>query len=346
MAKEANLSNREWELLRAAPHWVFAAMGAADGRTGLVAKRKEELALTKLLSTYKTNNDLIKVALDAADDDHDIPKDASVTDAEAMMAKINDLLEDKVEREQGEEYRDFLMTVGTGIAKAAKEKMGRNVDEVSDEEKEALNDIMRALRNRPSDKRARATAEAAAEAKERQELKAKAEARRKAVAARASKERDAKNKREELHKQRIAAAKAAKVKREAEEARQAKVKAAEEKAQAEADARTKAEAELRKMKREEMRRKVAEQRAKRREEQKAKAAANKAAAAAAAEAAKPKYVAQHTVGAGDTLSAIALKYYGSAARSKWMAIYEANSDVLSSPNVIVPGQSLKIPVLD
>ncbi|MDX1437035.1 MAG: LysM peptidoglycan-binding domain-containing protein [Anaerolineales bacterium] len=57
-----------------------------------------------------------------------------------------------------------------------------------------------------------------------------------------------------------------------------------------------------------------------------------------------KILAEYTVVKGDTLSAIALKYYGSAARESWMRIYEANTDVIGdNPNLIRPGQVLKIP---
>jgi len=66
------------------------------------------------------------------------------------------------------------------------------------------------------------------------------------------------------------------------------------------------------------------------------------------EAPKPagKIIAEHTVAAGETLSHIALKYYGSAAKEKYMAIYEANKDIIGdNPNVVKPGQVLKIPEL-
>ena len=49
---------------------------------------------------------------------------------------------------------------------------------------------------------------------------------------------------------------------------------------------------------------------------------------------------------GDTLSGIALKYYKSAAREKWMAIYEANkAEIGDNPSLIKVGQVLKIPNL-
>jgi nucleoid-associated protein YgaU len=55
---------------------------------------------------------------------------------------------------------------------------------------------------------------------------------------------------------------------------------------------------------------------------------------------------KHKVVSGDTLSGLALKYYGSAAREKWMAIYEANKATIGdNPNVIRAGTELIIPDL-
>ena len=59
-----------------------------------------------------------------------------------------------------------------------------------------------------------------------------------------------------------------------------------------------------------------------------------------------KYIAEHTVTGEDTLGHIALKYYGSAAKEKWMAIYEANKvQIGDNPNKIRSGLVLKIPDL-
>jgi nucleoid-associated protein YgaU len=44
---------------------------------------------------------------------------------------------------------------------------------------------------------------------------------------------------------------------------------------------------------------------------------------------------------GDSLSKIAKREYGDA--NKWRTIYEANKDLISDPNLIYPGQALKIP---
>ncbi len=52
----------------------------------------------------------------------------------------------------------------------------------------------------------------------------------------------------------------------------------------------------------------------------------------------------YTVQAGDTLSHIAQKHYGKA--SRWHAIFDANRDQLDDPDLIRPGQVLKLPALD
>jgi nucleoid-associated protein YgaU len=49
----------------------------------------------------------------------------------------------------------------------------------------------------------------------------------------------------------------------------------------------------------------------------------------------------HTVESGETLSGIADEFYGDPA--KFQIIFAANRDVLSDPDVIVPGQVLRIP---
>lgn len=49
----------------------------------------------------------------------------------------------------------------------------------------------------------------------------------------------------------------------------------------------------------------------------------------------------YEVVSGDTLGAIAKKYYGNA--SAYMKIFEANRDILDNPNLIKVGQKLQIP---
>jgi len=52
----------------------------------------------------------------------------------------------------------------------------------------------------------------------------------------------------------------------------------------------------------------------------------------------------YTVQRGDTLSQIAKQFYGRA--GEWNTIFEANRDQLDDPDLIKPGQVLKIPAGD
>lgn len=49
----------------------------------------------------------------------------------------------------------------------------------------------------------------------------------------------------------------------------------------------------------------------------------------------------YTVVAGDSLSKIARRFYGDA--NLWRRIFEANRDQIQNPDLIRPGQKLKIP---
>ena len=49
----------------------------------------------------------------------------------------------------------------------------------------------------------------------------------------------------------------------------------------------------------------------------------------------------HEVKKGESLSKIAKQYYGDS--NKYNAIFKANRDILDDPNMIHPGQELKIP---
>lgn len=109
------------------------------------------------------------------------------------------------------------------------------------------------------------------------------------------------------------------------------------------------EEELRqKAEREEREKTKAELRAKRdREVEAAKAKREAARAKLEAEKAKEeaeKQVRKHIVESGDTLTAIALKYYGNA--GEFMKIYEANKEVIGdNPDRILVGMELVIPEL-
>ena len=58
---------------------------------------------------------------------------------------------------------------------------------------------------------------------------------------------------------------------------------------------------------------------------------------------RPDHPTRYTVQKGDTLSAIALDHYDDA--SKYPTIFEANQPMLKDPDLIYPGQVLRIPPL-
>jgi|RhiMetdeSRZDD1v2_1073273.scaffolds.fasta_scaffold5251549_1 nucleoid-associated protein YgaU len=49
----------------------------------------------------------------------------------------------------------------------------------------------------------------------------------------------------------------------------------------------------------------------------------------------------YTVTTGDSLSKIAKRFYGDA--NRWQKIFDANRDQIKDPDLIQPGQKLKIP---
>ena len=385
-----HFSDAEWNAIKAAPHWILAALGAADGRAGAIKQRKEKLAMVGVMKSAETDNELVRAAADADDGGKDVGRRATYDEAKAALVEVNGILNAQVGREDGDEYRDFLMEVANQIAQAVKEGFGRKINPVSEEEAAAIAELGEILEATAGHKQARLSAEKADAA-----AKAKAAAAKRAAAARAKAERENRAKlaaekkaRDKAHAERIAAAKEraaakaeaekkaqakreadakrakaaaeaaarraaareaalkrAKVAREAEAAAAAE-KAAAEKAAAEA-AEAKAQAASLADARRAANREAAIRRAKAAREAAEKAAAEKAAAEKAAEEAAAAYVAEHTIGNGDTLSGIAYKYYGSGVRANWMAIYEANKETIGrNPGMIFPGMVLKIPALD
>jgi nucleoid-associated protein YgaU len=62
--------------------------------------------------------------------------------------------------------------------------------------------------------------------------------------------------------------------------------------------------------------------------------------------------AKHRAKSGDTLSALAIRYYGDASEPSWRKVYDANKEIIGGdphqirpgdPNLIKPGETLTIP---
>lgn len=355
MVSKSMFSVEEWGVLRDAPEWVNAALASAENTLALDNKIKETMGFKNAVSKYQGGSVLIREVLADTTAPSKEVKSANQAKSLEALSKVNAILEQKkVDLEEADKFRDFLMEVGNSVAGSASEGLLGLGQKVSKKEADVLAKMEAALKASAADKKARA--EAAAKAQADTEAKARADA-----AAKAKAEMDAKAK----------AAADAKAKADAE----AKAKAAEEaRIKAEVDAKVKAElkakadAEAGAKARAEIEAKVAQQKAEAAAKAKAaedaakakaeaEAAAAKAAeeaakakaaeeAAKAAEAAKPKFLAEHTVVSGESLSLLSKKYYGSIAKDKWMLIYEANKDIIGdNPNLIRVGQVLKIPVL-
>lgn len=310
MANKSSFSNSEWALIKDAPFWVQTAITAAEGRMGLVEKRREAKALEEFIGSYKSSDALVNAVLaEAKDGKHDVDAKADLEKVGATLEDIADAVEAKSSNREFDAFNDFLLDVGNAIASATGENMLKKKDTISDEEEEALHLVATALRATAADKAKRSAAAAA-------EQRAKITAQKKA-----------------------AAEAAAKAKADQKAAADAAAKAEAEKKVAEMEKQLK-EMEEEQKKREELAKKqdaLREARRKRMVEARKKADAAKAAAEEEAAAQAAKYVVQ----AGDTLSAIALEKLGSA--NAWKKIYEANKDVIKNPSLIYPGQELTIP---
>ncbi len=323
---KAKLSSSEWELVKDAPYWANQALAAADGRVAFLTKRRENKAFEKAVKEYKSTNALVRdIVADESDAAKGIDK-ASQEDAEKALNRIASIVEQKLGADDLAALKDFLLSVGNTVAASAKER-GAGVA-VSEKEAAALVGIESALKVSASYATVHTTAKpsatdakpAPAPAKRDDDAKAKAKAE---AEAKAKKEAEAKDR---LEKARAEAEAKAKAKKEAE-AKERLEKARAEAEERQREAREKAEAAA--------------------AEAKAREEAEAAAAAAAVAAAAPKYtqfIAEHTVAAGDNLSFISERYYGTQANFR--IIYEANKDVIGdNMNLIKPGQVLKIPKL-
>ena len=343
---KAKLTAAEWELVKDAPYWVEAALAAADKRAAPVVGKKEAKALEEVRQSYKSNNALVRdIMADQSERAAAIDK-ASKADADVALGRIAAIVEAKLGGDDLDALNDFLLKVGERIAGAAKENVLGLGSEVSKQEAAALKELAVVLRATDAQKKARKdqaqaaqAAQAAAamqHAREEAEAKAKAEAARKEAEAKAQaeaarKEAEAKAKKDAEAKERLEKARA-----EAEERqREAAAKEQLEKAREEAEERQKEALAKREAAKAEEERAAAEAAAKAKEEQ------------ARAEAAAPRFkefIAEHTVVAGENLSLISQKYYGTQANFR--LIYEANKDVIGdNMNLIRPGQKLRIPKL-
>ena len=328
MTNKSSFSASEWNQITNAPYWVYAAMATVDGRQAILAKRKESKAMDEALEKQSSNGFVRSVMADVPDDTPKEMKRAKFLDAINALNKVGDLLEDKADPADMDALNSHMIGMAKAVASAAGEGAFGLGDKTSDDESEAIEAITNALQATAADKAERAAAKRAADQAEQAKVRAAAKSRREKAAAEA---------------------KAARERSEAQAARQAKFKAAQAKQAAdrkkaeEAAAKREAAVAAARERAEATRKQLAATEARERREEMLEARQEKVAAAKEA----ARWMGEHTVVSGDTLSGIALKFYGSAARDKWMAIYEANKEIIGdNPSLIRVGQTFKIPNLD
>lgn len=357
-----NFLTAEWKQLVNAPQLIRHLVTVAD-RGAILTKHGEVKALNEFMSRYKSQSPLVQSII-AGQKDVNEKVELSAEEAQKALDQVGVAIEARTDEAEGDAIRDFLLSAGEAVAKAVREQSLIAGSGASPAEQKALAAITTALKATETDKRRRRTAAmnaAAMKQVEEQRAKAKAEAEAKVkteAEAKAQAAIEAQKKAEEAKAKARAVAEAQK-------------KAAETQQKAEEQARRLREAqekaELARQSREASAKQHAEQLAQKREEEAQKAEEGKALSEAAAlkekaeamkreaeaierQAEAMKAAAQGAAGAeetvyvvkpGDTLSGIAKAVYGKAGR--WREIYEANKDVIKSPNLIRPGWKLRIP---
>ena len=152
MAVKSKFTNEEWQLIKDGPEWIFAALAAADGNVAIMTKTKESRAFKKLQKDYETTSSLVNEVLGDKGKTSKEVKNATLSDAEQALEKINELLDAKLDRSEADQYRTFLNSVANSVADAAGEGafgIGKNI---SKKEEKALAKIKDALKAKKAPK--------------------------------------------------------------------------------------------------------------------------------------------------------------------------------------------------
>ncbi|MGH2538191.1 MAG: LysM peptidoglycan-binding domain-containing protein [Candidatus Promineifilaceae bacterium] len=169
---KAKLSGADWELVKDAPHWVNAALEAAEGKQAVVTRMRETSALEKAIAEYKTSNALVRDIIAHQSAPADDVENATQSAAESALGRIANLVESKLGSGELEALNDFLLTVGRSVATSAGEGVLGLGKKMSDKEAAALEGITQALKATPAHKRERmGQAKVEAAEKPREELK-------------------------------------------------------------------------------------------------------------------------------------------------------------------------------
>ena len=140
----------EWKWLLNAPHWVYAALQAAERGT-IVTQRTEAKALQQFLAGYDASSPVLKEIL-ARQDEADETLEVSLADADRMLGELGTLIEHRLSVEEGDAVRAFLLSAAQELAAAVREELRPGSTAVSAEEKAILARIAVQLKATEADK--------------------------------------------------------------------------------------------------------------------------------------------------------------------------------------------------
>ncbi len=178
----------EWKWLLNAPHWVYAALQAAERGT-VLTQRSEAKALQQFLAGYDASSPVLKELI-ARQDEADDTLEVSLADAERMLGELGTLIERRASLDEGDAIRAFLMSAAQELAAAVREELRPGSTSVSAEEKQILASIAVQLKATEADnlRRHRAVTAAPKPQPAVSAEAARAEAQRQAAAAEAQKQ--------------------------------------------------------------------------------------------------------------------------------------------------------------
>ena len=139
-ATKDSFAESEWAVIKDSPHYVHAAIVAADGQSGLFEARRETNALADYLSGYAGENALIKSVI-AVGTNTTAGDGKSADDIKWTLSDIASYLSTQTDQAEYDAFMKFLLGAGGAIAEAHSEKLFNRRDKVSDEEAEALDSI-------------------------------------------------------------------------------------------------------------------------------------------------------------------------------------------------------------
>ena len=122
MTTKQDFTGAEWQLLRDSPYLVYYAFKNAEAGAQEGAEQESEVtAFSATLAGYKTDNQLVADILAAQSDATTASVSTTVQEMLQTLEQIREVLVEKADSKDLDEYRKFLLEVGRQIAGATQE---------------------------------------------------------------------------------------------------------------------------------------------------------------------------------------------------------------------------------